>query len=1130
MEVRVLGTLTLDDGRIPLAPRDRAVMSALMVRPGASLSVESLAAALWGDDRPASWSKIIPGCIMRLRRLIAPARIETTSLGYRLTGEHVEVDAERFERLVRRGTQQLELGEPERASCTLSEALALWRGEPFVELLDWEPARIASGRLEETRLGVEELLLDARLQAGEVKEVAASARARVAEAPLRERRWVVLGVAQYRQGRQADALATVRRARGLLAAELGLDPCTELAELEEAILRQDPSLLSDQVFRAASPECPYFGLPPAGVGDVERYFGREQEVAGALRTLEQHGVLLVAGSSGVGKSSFVRAGIGAQFVARGSAVAVVTPGEHPIDALRDVDLTGETSLLIVDQCEQAFAVDDPAEVREFFDALSRMVFRGMLVVAVRADRLGDLADQEGFAELIESHMLMLTPLSNDGLRVVIEKPAERAGLLLEPGLVEILVRDADGRTLPLLSHALRQVWTRREGRVMTVDGYRASGEIQGAIAKTAEDVSAALSDDEMPLLRDILLRLVEASADGAVVSRRVERTRIAIDDAHAKIVDRLVDARLLTTDEESVQVSHEALAREWPRLQDWLTDDVEGQRILRHLGSASAAWDAMERPDSELYRGGRLTTVQQWRDAVGPALTGVERDFLNASSANETAGLAAAQNQLRKERRMVRRLSWVSGGAAALAILAVTASLVAGFQANLAGERAADAEARRIAGLALEEPDFDRALLLAVEAIQIRDSSETRVNLVRVFSRAPRLTSIFRIPEDAGAAASMSLSGDGTRASVIDSDNDVRVFDLEDRSQLAEYSPFFHTVVASAFDPVSGAVALSETSDPCTDARCDFRRTGTLDLAGGGRSGVATYEGLGGIARDLEYSADGSLFAAVATQQFEFSLSAALWRGGAGDSTGPTLLSLGVIGSDPAPPRAPGWQYSAVKFSPDGSRLYASGLGPTVVLDTASGEELDRIPGTGILAVSPDGRLIAVRDGLRAVRIIDTSGVAAPLTVTLPTFPSVADFSPDGSQLAIAADTGVALANTETGAVVETLRAHDGWVTAVVFRPTGELVTAGEDGALITWDTGDWSARFPSDLFLTDHTVVELDERTVTLEQSDGRRQQVVAEPAVWQERACLIAGRSLNEQEWGELMGARPYAPACRE
>ena len=103
MEVRVLGALTLDDGRIPLAPRDRAVMAALTVRLGAPLSAASLAAALWGDDPPASWSHVIPGCIMRLRRLIAPARIETTPHGYRLVPEHVEVDAERFERLVDAG-------------------------------------------------------------------------------------------------------------------------------------------------------------------------------------------------------------------------------------------------------------------------------------------------------------------------------------------------------------------------------------------------------------------------------------------------------------------------------------------------------------------------------------------------------------------------------------------------------------------------------------------------------------------------------------------------------------------------------------------------------------------------------------------------------------------------------------------------------------------------------------------------------------------------------------------------------------------------------------------------------------------------------------------------------------------
>ena len=186
--------------------------------------------------------------------------------GYRLAAEGIDLDAETFERLVARGSQLLELGEPERAAHALSEALALWRGQPFAELPDWEPAQIASYRLEEIRLAAEESLLEAQLQSGDLLDAAAQARARVAEAPMRERRWVILGLAQYRQGRQADALATARRGRELLAAELGLDPCAELAALEQAILRQDPSLLSERVFRAASPECPYFGLPAGGGG------------------------------------------------------------------------------------------------------------------------------------------------------------------------------------------------------------------------------------------------------------------------------------------------------------------------------------------------------------------------------------------------------------------------------------------------------------------------------------------------------------------------------------------------------------------------------------------------------------------------------------------------------------------------------------------------------------------------------------------------------------------------------------------------------------------------------------------------------------------------------------------------
>ena len=663
---------------------------------------------------------------------------------------------------------------------------------------------------------------------------------------------------------------------------------------------------------------------------------------------------------------------------------------------------------------------------------------------------------------------------------------------------------------------------------MTVDGYRDSGEIQGAVAKTADEVFTSLPEEGARLLRDILVRLVESSPDGAVVSRRVARPLIAIDDAHAKVVDRLVDARLLTIDEESVQVSHEALAREWPRLKEWLADDVEGQRIMRHLGSAASAWDGMGRPDSELYRGGRLATAQHWRDEVDPALTPIERAFLDAAAASEIAELAATQSQLRNERRMVRRLSWVSAGAAGLAIAAVAASLVAGFQANLAGERATVAEARRVAALALDETYLDRALLLAVEAIHLWDSPETRVNLVRVLSRAPRVTSIIRLREEGVSPLGLSLTKDGTRASVIDSDDDVRLFDLGSRSQLGEYSPPSGAVLASAVDPRSGSITFSEGIGTCSGLGCERFRIGTLDLGGGGRSGVTTFQGLSGVASDVEYSPDGSLFAALTpTDQFMSSVDVALWRPGAGDPTDPVIVHLDALDSDSS--ELFGLSREALKFSPDGSLLYVSAFGPTVALETESGRELSRISGSGILAVSPDGRRVAVRGDRPTVRIGDAYGRAAPISVALSSVPAVADFSPDSRRLAIAAGNDIVVVSATTGNIVETLREHAGTVTAVEFRPSGELVTAGADGAILTWDLGDWWARAGLETFVRQTVGMELDERTVALEQPGGMTRIIVASPAMWEERACRVAGRALTEPEWEELLGALPYAPACR-
>ena len=131
----------------------------------------------------------------------------------------------------------------------------------------------------------------------------------MAQAPFRERRWVLLATALHQAGRQAEALGAVKRARSMLVDELGIDPGRELVELEQLLLRQDPSLDVPAV-RDVSAVCPYRGLLPYDAADADSFFGREEDVAACLRRLRDSGVLAVVGPSGIGKSSLVRAGRG----------------------------------------------------------------------------------------------------------------------------------------------------------------------------------------------------------------------------------------------------------------------------------------------------------------------------------------------------------------------------------------------------------------------------------------------------------------------------------------------------------------------------------------------------------------------------------------------------------------------------------------------------------------------------------------------------------------------------------------------------------------------------------------------------------------------------------------------------
>jgi len=182
--------------------------------------------------------------------------------------------------------------------------------------------------------------------------------------------------------------------------------------------------------------------------------------------------------------------------------------------------------------------------------------------------MGDVSSHPALAQLVEGGLYVLPAMSPEDLRAAIAGPARQAGLIVEPGLTDLLVREVENEpgALPLLSHALRETWLRREGRTLTVAGYQASGGIRGAVAQSAESLYGELDPDQRRALHDLLLRLVSPGTEGEPVRSRLPRRQVVTHPAQDELVDRLVRSRLVTSDDGIVEIAHEALARAWPRL------------------------------------------------------------------------------------------------------------------------------------------------------------------------------------------------------------------------------------------------------------------------------------------------------------------------------------------------------------------------------------------------------------------------------------------------------------------------------------------------------------------------------------------------------------------------------------
>ncbi|MEU0569243.1 AAA family ATPase [Nonomuraea sp. NPDC005983] len=496
---------------------------------------------------------------------------------------------------------------------------------------------------------------------------------------------------------------------------------------------------------------PYRGLARFETADQAYFFGRTALVERVAELVDAHGLVVVVGPSGCGKSSLLRAGLVPKL--RPRAVRVMTPGAHPRAALAEAG-TGE--VIVVDQFEETFTLcQDPDEQRTFIDALvtAGTDDRGSRVVlAVRADFFDHCARHPALMEAVRDSTVPVGPMSRSELREAITRPAAATGLIVQRELTATIIEEVAGEPggLPLMSHALLETWRRHHGKALTLADYQATGGIRGAVAHTAEDLHADLAPAERQRLRELLLRLVTPGEAGAQDTRRpVRRAELLTAgpfDPGLVLLERLAAARLITLDDDTADLAHEALLTAWPRLRDWVEEDRERLRVHRRLTEAAMAWSDHARDPGILYRGLQLVTAREHLTQHLDTLTPVERDFLQAGS--------AAHHSARRRRRLRTLVLSV------VVTLALVAASLAWQQNTVSSQQQREAHARQMIGTAesLRQSDPRLAMQLSLAAWRLADLPETRAALLTA-SRQPQQDT-FTDPDPAPATMRW-LSTDG---------------------------------------------------------------------------------------------------------------------------------------------------------------------------------------------------------------------------------------------------------------------------------------------------------------------------------------------------------------------------------
>ena len=883
-------------------------------------------------------------------------------------------------------------------------------------------------------------------------------------------------------------------------------------------------------------EPPFKGLQYFEEADSNLFFGRELLTAKLVdRLRETQFLFVIIGASGSGKSSLVRAGlipaikIGEVLLdgthpSKGSAewrIHVVTPTTHPLQALATELTRGSESvtaaatlmddlmqdprslalflarqnpnqhiLLVVDQFEELFTLcHDEFEREAFIDNLLATLNQSdsniTLILTLRADFYAHLAQYPELRDAVAKQQEYIGPMTTDELRRAIEEPAKQGHWAFEPGLVDLILRDVGDEpgALPLLSHALLETWKRRAGYTLTLKGYADAGGVRGAIAHTAESVYQYLSFEEQTIARNIFLRLTELGEGTEDTRRRASFDELMSDEDNVgevrRVLNLLAEARLITLGEDTAEVAHEALIREWPTLREWLNQDRAGLQLHRRLTESAHEWELLERDAGALYRGANLAQVREWSVLHPNALNAGEKTFLEASNALEQSEVAEREAQQKRELEAAQKLAETERQRAeeqahaatqlrkravflgVSFLLAIALAGVALFFSSQARQNAAEADRQRDAAQKSE------ANALAQKRIAT--------------SRELAATALTNLGVDAQRSALLALQAVKT----TQEQDKIVLPEAEDALHRAVLAARAQLTLGSGKKPIYRAIYSPDGSQVAT------RLDGSIHLWDA-KTGKEVLHILSTAGYDnVVFSTDGTQLAILDYDSDNRShLWAKIFDAHSGKLMRQTNISMTVddwslsdFSSDLTKVVVGSHQNTAkvwdthtgqllqtlsghqapvleVRFSPDAKKIVTTSAdGSAKIWDATTGKELLNLcchtqPVYGT-AFSPDGSKVATSSDDRTVKIWDASAGNELLTLVGHTDQVLnVAFSADGKQVVgPSTDRTTLVWDSETGNQLYKLAGHTNEVQDASFSPDGKhIVTASDDGSSIVWD------------------------------------------------------------------------------